>query len=120
MKITFSLVTVIALCSMPLAYAAGDVAHGQALYQSRCFACHSIDASRVGPAHRGVFGRKAGSVADYDYSPALKKSTVIWNEKTLDQWLANPEKTIPGQKMGYSVLEAKDRADLIAFLKTQK
>lgn len=120
MKNTLSLVALIALSSMPLAHAAGDAVHGQALYQSRCFACHSIDANRVGPAHRGVFGRKAGSVAGYDYSPALKKSTVIWNEKTLDQWLANPEKTIPGQKMGYSVPDAKDRADLIAFLKTQK
>lgn len=98
----------------------GDVKHGQELYSSRCFACHSVDANRVGPLHRGVFGRKAGGVAGYDYSPALKKSTVIWNDKTLDQWLADPEKLIPGQKMGYSVMEAKDRADLIAYLKSQK
>lgn len=100
--------------------AVGNATHGQELYQSRCFACHSIDANRVGPMHRGVFGRKAGSVADYDYSPALKKSKLIWTEKNLDRWLTNPEKTIPGQKMGYSVANAQDRADLIAYLKTQK
>ncbi len=112
---------VAAACFMAAsAQAGGDVKHGQELYSSRCFACHSIDANRVGPAHRGVFGRKAGSVADYDYSPALKKSTVIWNEKTLDRWLTDPEKLIPGQKMGYSVSDAKDRADLIAYLKSQK
>lgn len=102
------------------AHAAGDLKHGQELYASRCFACHSIDANRVGPAHRGVFGRKAGSVAGYDYSPALKQSAVIWNQHTLDQWLADPEKLIPGQKMGYSVPDPQDRADLIAYLKSQQ
>jgi cytochrome c len=96
--------------------AAGDAVRGQQLYASRCIACHSIDASRVGPAHRGVVGRKAGSVAGYEYSPAVKKSGIVWTTSTLDRWLADPEKTIPGQKMGYSVPEAKDRADLIAWL----
>jgi cytochrome c len=66
-----------------------------------------------------VVGRKAGSVIDFDYSPALKKSKVIWNEKTLDKWLTNPEKFIPGQKMGFSVSDAKEREDLIAYLKSQ-
>lgn len=108
------------LSTAAIAQAGGDVQRGQELYSSRCVACHSIDANRVGPAHRGVFGRKAGGVAGYDYSAALKKSTVIWNEKTLDQWLTDPEKFIPGQKMGYSVPDAKDRADLIAYLKSQK
>lgn len=120
MKILVYLGIAAACFTAASAQAGGDVKHGQELYSSRCFACHSIDANRVGPAHRGVFGRKAGSVADYDYSPALKKSTVIWNEKTLDRWLTDPEKLIPGQKMGYSVSDAKDRADLIAYLKSQK
>lgn len=102
-------------------YAAdGNVTHGQELYQSRCFACHSIDANRVGPLHRGVVGRQAGSIADYDYSAALKKSELVWTEENLDRWLSNPEQTIPGQKMGYMVTNAQDRADLIAYLKTQK
>lgn len=100
-------------------YAAGDAAHGEQLYESRCIACHSLDANRVGPMHHGVFGRKAGSVPDFDYSPAVKKSKIVWNEKTLDQWLANPEKLIPGQKMSFQVPDAADRADLIAFLKRE-
>lgn len=115
-----SLYAATACISTALAETGGDAKHGQELYSSRCFACHSIDANRVGPAHRGVFGRKAGAVSGYDYSPALKKSTIIWNEQTLDRWLADPEKSIPGQKMGYSVMDAKDRADLIAYLKSQK
>ncbi|MEO7030819.1 MAG: c-type cytochrome [Herbaspirillum sp.] len=124
MKIYLNLIAASALLLATFSGAAvaadGNVAHGQELYQSRCFACHSIDANRVGPMHRGVFGRKAGSVADYDYSPALKKSKLIWTAKNLDHWLTNPEKTIPGQKMGYSVADAQDRTDLIAYLKTQK
>jgi len=99
--------------------ACADPARGKQLYESRCIGCHSIDANRVGPAHQGVFGRKAGSVKDYDYSDALRKSRVVWNEKTLDRWLANPEQLIPGQKMGFSVPDAKDRSDLIAYLKMQ-
>ena len=99
------------------ARAAGDATHGQELYESRCVACHSVDQNRVGPAHQGVFGRRAGRVGGYDYSTALKASQVVWSEKTLDAWLSNPERLIPGQKMGYMVTEAGDRADLIAYLR---
>ena len=119
MKTICYLFTVVACLSISFAYASGDAINGKLLYSSRCIACHSIDENLAGPAHRGVFKRKAGSVIDFDYSPALKKSKVIWNEKTLDKWLTNPEKFIPGQKMGYSVSDAKDREDLIAYLKSQ-
>jgi len=98
----------------------GDATKGQRLYESRCIACHSVDESRVGPSHRGVFGRKAGSVKDYDYSNALKKSKIVWADATLSRWLSNPEKLIAGQKMGFSVSDAKDREDLIAYLKSLK
>jgi cytochrome c len=101
------------------ALAGGDAVRGKGLYEKQCAACHSIEFNGVGPAHRGVFGRKAGNQADYAYSPALKASNTIWAEKTLDQWLANPERFIPGQKMGISVPSAKDRADIIAYLKTE-
>jgi cytochrome c len=99
---------------------AADAGRGKQLYESRCIGCHSIDENRVGPAHRGVFGRKAGAVKGFDFSPALKASRVIWNEKTLDRWLTDPEATIPGQKMGFAVPEAADRADIIEYLRTAK
>lgn len=104
--------------SVGSALAAGDAVHGQELYQKMCIACHSIEYNGIGPAHKGVFNQKAGSRADYAYSPAVKVSKVIWNEKNLDKWLSNPEKFIPGQKMGFLVANAKDRADLIAYLKS--
>jgi cytochrome c len=64
-------------------------------------------------------GKKAGAQPDYNYSSALKASRIVWSKKTLDQWLANPEKLIPGQKMGISVPDVKERADLIAYLMQQ-
>ena len=66
--------------------------------------------------HRGVFGRRAGSAAGYDYSPALKAAAIVWDAASLDAWLTNPEALVPGQRMGYSVPEARDRDDLLAFL----
>jgi len=119
MKTIYCLFTAaICLCS-PLSYASSDAVKGQQLYASLCIACHSVDSNLAGPAHRGVYGRKAGSASGFDYSPALKQSKVIWNEQTLDTWLTNPEKLIPGQQMGFSVSNAIDRKNLIEFLKMQ-
>jgi len=92
---------------------------GQMLYESRCFACHSLDADRVGPHHRGVYGRPAGSVEGYAYSTALKRSDIVWNVETLDAWLTNPQALIPGQKMNFRVASPADRLDIIAYLKQE-
>ena len=98
------------------ARAAGDVAHGETLYQG-CQDCHSIDANDVGPMHRGVVGRKAGAVPDYAYSPALKNSGIVWTEANLDRWLTDPQTFVPGAKMFYHLDNPRDRADVIEFLK---
>ena len=63
---------------------AADADHGKELYESRCGGCHSVDANRVGPAHRGVFGRTAGTAPGFNYSTAVRNSGVVWNESTLD------------------------------------
>ena len=91
---------------------------GQALYTVRCAACHSVDYNGVGPSHKKVFGRNAGVVKDYVYSPALKASKIVWNELNLDRWLTNPEALVPGQKMGIVTPDAGERAELIAYLKS--
>jgi len=97
----------------------GDAAKGKVLYQA-CAACHSIDENDVGPKHRGVFGRHAGSLPDYNYSPALKRSGITWDEASLDRWLTNPSALVPGTKMFFKIDDAQARADLIAYLKQQK
>jgi cytochrome c len=99
--------------------AAADAARGQELYESRCGGCHSLDANRVGPAHRGVYGRRAGAAPNFSYSTAVKSSTVVWQEKTLDAWLINPQALIPGQRMNFRVALPEDRADIIAYLRQQ-
>lgn len=97
--------------------AAGDPVRGEEIYH-RCLACHSLEHNRVGPRHCGLFGRKAGTLKDYSYSTAMKKYGVIWNEETLDHFLENPMKAVPGTKMGYAgIKDARERADLIAYLK---
>jgi cytochrome c len=98
---------------------AGDAGRGKTLYQA-CGACHSLDENDLGPRHRGVVGRPAGSIADYAYSPALKSSGLTWDEVTLDRWLTNPSALVAGTKMFFQVAEAQNRADIIAFLKEQK
>jgi cytochrome c len=94
----------------------GDAAHGKMLYQG-CQACHSIDDNDLGPKHRGVVGRPAGSVVDYNYSAALKNSGLTWDEGTLDRWLTNPSALVPGTKMFFKIDDAQARADIIAYLK---
>jgi cytochrome c len=110
------LIVVAALTTATRAAAAADVARGEQLYQG-CQDCHSLDSNDAGPMHRGVFGRKAGSVPDYSYSAALKGSGITWGDQTLDKWLADPQAFVPGTKMFYHLESAQDRADIIEFLK---
>lgn len=101
-------------------WAGGDAVVGQLLYEQKCMGCHAVDASRVGPAHRGVFGRRVGSVPGFAYSSALGSSSLVWNAQTLDAWLSEPEKLMPGQAMYFKVSDAKSREDIIAYLATLK
>jgi len=99
-----------------IALSAGDAARGEAVY-ARCFACHSLDADRTGPRHCGLLGRRAGNVPGFDYSPAMRASGLVWDAKTLDRFLADPVRTVPGTSMGYAgIKDARERADLIAYL----
>ena len=99
------------------AYADGDPARGAEIYR-RCMACHSIEHDLVGPHHAGLFGRKAGSVPDFPYSPAMRNSGIVWNEATLDVFLKNPQARVPGSYMTFAGLpDDTERADVIAYLK---
>jgi len=94
----------------------GDAGHGKTLYQG-CQACHAIDENDLGPRHRGVVGRRAGSLQDYPYSAALKNSGLTWDEATLNRWLTNPSALVPGTRMFFRIDDAQARADIIAYLK---
>lgn len=89
---------------------------GESVY-ARCLACHALSYDRTGPRHCGLFGRRAGTVQGFDYSDAMKRSDVVWNQKTLDRFLADPTKSMPGTSMGYAgVKDDKERTALIAYL----
>lgn len=106
-----------ALAAAAHAWAVPDAVRGEQVY-ARCLACHALAVDRVGPRHCGLFGRLAGSVPGFAYSEAMKKSKIVWNDKTLDRFLAKPLAMVPGTAMTYDgVPDAAERADLIAYLK---
>jgi cytochrome c len=99
---------------------AADAGKGEKLFVE-CASCHTLnaDGEGVGPGLRGLFGRKAGSLEDFRYSAAMRRSAITWNAQTLDSYLADPQKEVPGNRMPYSGMpNAADRADLIAYLQT--
>jgi len=103
--------------ALPAIAEPGDAGRGETVYE-RCEGCHSPDANRVGPRHRGVVGRIAGSLADYNYSRGLKGAGFVWTDELLDKWLTNPQSLVPGAKMGFRLGDPQERADVIAYLNT--
>jgi len=106
----------------PLAVAQGDPAAGQKLYSMTCVGCHG-DAktpATTGPTLVGIIGRKAGASAGGVISRANVESGIVWDEKTLDQYLASPSEKIHGTIMPIGVKNPKERIDLIAYLKSLK
>ena len=97
---------------------AADVDKGKAVFE-QCAACHSLDGSGDfdGPTLKGVIGRKAGALDDYRYSAAMKRSGVTWDAATLDQYVADPQAFIPGNRMAFAgIADKTQREDLIAYL----
>jgi cytochrome c len=105
------------LLSATSAFAAGDPLKGQAVF-ARCSACHALSQDKIGPHLAGVVGRTAGSVAGFKYSVAMRAYGKPWSEPTLDAFLANPAKAVPGAAMMLNLGSPADRADVIAYLKT--
>ncbi len=98
---------------------AQDVAAGKVVFE-QCAACHSTDGSNgVGPSLKNVDGRKAGTLAGFRYSRAMKAAGITWDARTFDGYIADPQKVVPGNVMPFSgIPDAKQRGDLIAYLKT--
>lgn len=106
------------LLAASIAHADGDAKRGQKLFEE-CHACHAVErgTQEVGPSLHGVFGRRAGALDDFRYSPALKRSGITWTPQTLDTYIADPQQAVPANRMPYAGMpEARDRADLIAYL----
>jgi len=117
---TLAIIAALVLSAAHDAYAQGDAQRGAKLFQ-QCIACHTLEPGRnlTGPSLANLFGRKAGSVSGFlRYSDALKRSGVVWNEQTLEAWLKDPTKFIPGNEMAFTAIKDDAvRRDFIAYLK---
>lgn len=96
--------------------AADDVTAGETLYVNKCGGCHSVDADRIGPRHRGVVGRPVATVPGFAYSPALKKLGGTWTPARLDRWLSGTQKMAPGSRMYLEMDDPAQRRAIIAYL----
>jgi cytochrome c len=107
--------------ALPGTAGAQDAAAGKAVF-AQCTACHSTDGSNgTGPSLQGIAGRKAGSFPGFRYSRAMKNAGRTWDAASLDAYIANPQGTVPGNLMPFSgIADAKQRADLVAYLLTLK
>lgn len=110
------------LAALPAPYNTGDLVNGKAKF-ALCRSCHTIvegGPNMTGPNLYGVFGRKAGTHGDFNYSDAVKNAGFTWDAEHLDKWLNNPRTFLPGTKMTFAGLrQEKDRIDLIAYLKVE-
>jgi cytochrome c len=117
----FTLVLLLVLGAADSVRAESDVQSGAKLF-GQCAACHALEPGRnlTGPSLANLYGRKAGSVSNFlRYSDPLKRSGVIWNEKSLDAWLKDPDAFIPGNEMPFpGIKDDRMRRDLIAYLKS--
>lgn len=110
------------LASLPAPYNEADLENGRRVF-ARCRACHTITEggpNMTGPNLYGVFGRKAGEHAGYNYSNAVREADIVWTAEPLDHWLENPRTFLKGNKMTFAGIPgAADRRDVIAFLKVE-
>ena len=96
---------------------------GATLFKNQCATCHTLksaDPPRLGPTLDGVYGRKAGSVAAFHYSPGLAKAGWTWDDSHLDAWLTNPQAVVPGAMMPYRQAKPAVRSAIIGYLKGSK
>ena len=109
------------LASLPAPFNTADLANGEAKLQVSAAACHTTaqgGPAMTGPNLWGVFGRKAGSAPNFNYSDGLKASGVAWDAPTIAKWITNPRAMVPDTRMSFPGLpEAKDRTDVVAYLK---
>ena len=107
-----------ALAATPAA--AADPAHGKVVFQT-CAACHSDKPDAIGPSLRGVYGRKAGALDDFRYSPAMQRSGLTWDDANLHAYIKDPQAKVKGNRMPFGGLSSDaDIDDVIAYLKDYK
>ncbi len=110
------------VAELPAPYNTGDIANGKNVFLV-CKSCHTTvqgGAAMTGPNLWGIFGRKAGTQAGFNYSDPMKSANLTWDAATIDKWITDPKELVLGTKMSFvGVKNPKDRIDVIAYLKTE-
>jgi cytochrome c len=106
-----ALVAVLAAADPP------TVSRGREVYEKRCTGCHSLDTPKVGPALRGIYGRRAAADPKFPYSDALRAANLTWDDAALQKWLADPDTVVPGNDMSFRLENADERTAIVEYLK---
>jgi cytochrome c len=91
---------------------------GKDVFVRRCSGCHAPDVNKEGPHLRGIYGRKAAGLSGFGYSDALKKSTIKWDDASLDRWLTDPDAMVPDTDMAFRLANGEERKAVIVYLKS--
>jgi cytochrome c len=94
-----------------------STSRGREIYEKRCTGCHSLDTLKVGPALRGVYGRRSGADSRFPYSDALLKARLTWDDSTLEKWLTDPDALVPGNDMSFRLDNVAERSAIVEYLK---
>jgi cytochrome c len=122
MKVIASAVSVVLTIGATAALAqSGDAARGERLFNQQCKACHTVEKggrNGIGPNLFGIFGQKAGAVDGFSFSEAMKTSGIVWDDKTMADYLKDPKGRVPSTKMVYAGLKQEAQVDdMVAYLK---
>jgi len=120
-KLVPSAAAVVALCvAVVCSVRAQDATRAKLLFVGACAGCHGLEprTDDQAPSLSGVIGRRAGAVPDFKYSSAMLSANFVWDESRLEAFLADPQAVVPGTRMAFSVADKRERADIVAYLKT--
>jgi cytochrome c len=112
-----------AVTAVATAHSEGDPKQGEAVFKKNCLVCHAVEAgkNKIGPTLHGIVGKPSATVANFQYSEAMKNAGKTWDAKTLDEYLQNPRDFIPNTKLIFAGLKNEgDRKNLITYLESQK
>lgn len=120
--LTPAVAAAVAVATLATPAAAQTPPNGETLYRQRCGSCHTVQpgVNRIGPSLHGVVGRRAGAVAGYNYSPALRDWGQTWTPANLERYIASPRNTVPGTRMSIAAPAPAQRAAIIQYLRTQQ
>lgn len=117
LRTTLTILTGAVCAALAFGASGKETERGREAFEKRCTGCHALDKVKLGPPLRGIYGRNAGKDPQFTYSDAVKNTSVMWDESTLDRWLTDTESIIPGNDMAFRLNDPADRANIIAYLR---